>query len=795
MTALVNDIRQAGRVLRRQPGFAVSAVATIALAIAANTLMFAIVRGVLLNPLPLPEPDRLVRIEQMRRTGPSNVTGATFVDLRAATKTLATVAAFRIAPVSLSVRDAAEQAVATTVTADYFTALGVAPVAGRLPTPDDFQAGGAPVVFLSGRTWERFFNADPAAIGQSMLINAVPRTIAGVVDISPSIPGAADVWVPYSSDSPLFRNRRAHLFTVIGRLRPHVSVAAASSELEAIAVQISRAAPAGDNLSLRAASLRERLVQPVRTTLLVLWAAVGVLLLIAFANVANLLLMQGSMRRRDLSVRTALGASRAALVRQLAVEGGVLGLTGGAAGAAFAAWGVHAFRSFLPASLPRVAEIQVDPVVITFGVSVATLAAVACSLVPAFRASGGGATAALRSREATGGTSRLTDTFVAAQVALTLVLVFGAAILGRSLLAVTRVPLGFDPAGVVAADLSLPTARYDGAQAHARFFDTLLEQVSGRLNVASAGVTGALPLSPTAATTMIAQDARDDSQPIADVITATSGVFAALRIPLLRGRMMTDADRAGAVPVALINEAAARQFWLPGIDPIGRTVEMRDWGPPYRATVIGIVGDVRQAGPDAAGRPAVYYPLEQFPQTTLTQTLVVRTREPLSRVDEEIRRAVRSIDPSQPLARVATMSERIAVVLSPRHFNLMVLGAFAIAALLLASVGIYGLVAFAVATRTREIGVRVALGATPRRIAAFAMSSGAMPIAGGLLLGLAGAVLASRALEALVFGVSRLDTISLAAAALLNGSVALAAVAGPARRAMRVDPIVALRAD
>jgi putative ABC transport system permease protein len=506
------------------------------------------------------------------------------------------------------------------------------------------------------------------------------------------------------------------------------------------------------------------------------------------------LLMQGSVRALELSLRAALGAARGTLVRQLAIESAVLGLAGGTIGAALAAWGVQAARAILPPSLPRVGDVRADAALIVLGIVVSTVAAMVAGLVPALQASRRDAAAALRARAGEGAGSRLRSSLVAAEVALTLALLVGAGLLGRSLLRLSNVPLGFDPRGVVTADLSLPSARYPDAAAHARFHARLIDELRGA-GITSAGVTGALPLSPTAATTMIPQDGRNDQQAAADVIATTPGVLRALRIPIVRGRSIGDQDRGGGAPVALINETAARQFWPAGVDPIGRTIEMRDWGAPYRATVIGIAGDVRQASPAQPAVAAVWYPLAQFPETTQIQTVVVRSDAPIERVMEAIRAAVARVDPDQPIALAAAMPDRIAVTLAAARLNLQLLGAFAAAALLLAGVGIYGLVAFAMAARTREIGVRVALGASPLHIARLVLWRGAMPVAIGILLGVAASLAGARAVEGMLFGTAPRDPATVAFAVALIAVVALAAIAGPARRAVRIDPVVALRAE
>lgn len=618
--------------------------------------------------------------------------------------------------------------------------------------------------------------------------------MAGVIDVPPSTPGAADVWLPQPDSASALSNRRARLFTVIGRLAPGITASSASAELSSVAAGIVREAPqAGADMSLRATPLRDRIVQPVRASLLLLWAAVGVLTLIAFSNVANLLLMEGSVRERELAVRAAIGAPRAALVRQLATESAVAGAIGGVAGTAFGVAALVVFRGSLPASLPRVSDVHVEPWLIAASVAFSIAGSVGFGLVPAFRASRRDAASALRARETTSAGSRLRDTLVASEVALTLVLLFGATLLGRSLLAAARVPMGFDPSGLAAVDVSLPAARYDDSAAHERFYSAVLERLAVLDGVGSAAVTGALPLSPTAATTMVAQDGPDDQQPVPDIITATPGFFTTMRIPLRRGREFTAADRTGTAPVALINETAARTMWPAAVDPIGRSIEMRDWGEPYTATVIGIVGDVHQAGGDRDTRAAVYYPLAQFPHGTLAQSIVIRPRAGWAGATAAIRDAVRAVDPNQPLGSIAPMEERISFALAPRRFNLLLLGAFASAALLLAGVGIYGIVAFAMAARAREIGIRVALGAAPRQIVWLAVSRGLTPIAAGVGAGSAAAWIAAAAIGGLVFGVGPRDGVSLALAAGVITCAAVAAIAGPARQALRVDSAISFR--
>jgi len=795
MGRLVSEARHAIRVHVRHRAFSLTAITTIAVAIAASTLIFALVDGILLRPLGIPNPERLVRVEEILDTGPANLTGATFEDLRARSRTLQSVAAFRIGPASVSADEHAVQAMAASVTAGYFPAIGVGAVRGRLFERSDSLANAAPAVVISRALWQRVFDANPAAIGRMLLVNAERRQMVGVVDIPASAPGAADIWLPYPDDSPLLRNRRAHLFTVIARVSGGSSLSIVNAELDATAADIRRSTADATSLVLRSSTVQERLVRPIRPTLIVLSCAVLVLLAVGFANVASLVLVQGSVRARELSIRTALGAGRGRLLRQLMIESVLLGTAGGAIGATMGAWAVPIVRQFLPATLPRVTDVAVDGRVIAFGIVLSVVGALAFGTVPAFHASVRDPMDALRSRESIGGSSRLRDALVAAEVALTLMLLVGAGLVGRTLLSVSRVPLGFDPHGVVTMDISLPAARYEGANAHRQFYDAVLERLSRLPGLSATGVSGALPLTPTAATGMEPQDGVPNLDAIADVVPLTPGTFASLRIRLVRGRLFVESDRAGAAPVAIVNASAAREFWPAGVDPVGRTITMHDWGAPYRATVVGIVGDVHQAGPDAAVTPAVYYPFAQFPETTLAQSLLVRTTQPIERIVPAIRDIVRSIDRDQPIARSATMDERLASATAQRRVNLLLLGAFAAAALLMAAVGVYGVVASAMAARTREIGVRMALGATRRHIATLGTARGAGPVLAGVAVGFAGALLEGRLVGTLLFGVQPHDPPTLLLAGVVVIAVAFAAVSGPVRRAMRIDPLEALRSE
>ncbi len=757
-----------------------------------------------MKPLPLPQPERLVRVEERHDYGLRNLTGATFSDVRERSRSFSAVAAYRLNTPGLSVKGAVpEQVLAAEVSEDYLAVLAVSPAIGRGFARADFLAGSEPAVILSDDIWRRMFAADPQMVGRRVLVNAVETAVIGVM---PSrfhtqgaqqvwTPGTPQIWLPSSASSPLLRNRRAHLFTVLARLRPDRSLPGASDEMAAVSQQIlADSGRADPDMTIAITPLQERLVQSIRPALLTLWSAVAVVLIISAANIANLLLMLGSSRSRELSIRAAVGADRFRLVRQLVTESLVLGSAGGLAGTLLGFWAVPLLRSSLPAQLPRSADIAVDVRAIAFAILTSMLASLLFGLVPALRLSIGRVGNALRDRHDDGlPQSRLRGALVGAEVALAVMLLAAAGLLARSFSSVTAVRLGFDPSHVVAFDLTLPPARYPNAEAHGVFLHRVVERIITLPGVTAAGATGALAMSGTPSTTMEPEGTTVRDPLSADVITASPGFFAALRIPLERGRLFSNSDVSGGASVMLVSRSAARSFWPDGTDPIGRRITMKDWGQPYEAEVVGVVGDIHQTGPDADLRPAVYYPIVQFPETLIRNSIVMRTAGNPLDVVGAAREQVWAIDRDQPVAAVRTMDLILSNAVAQRRFNMILLGAFSLAALLLAGVGIYGVVAFAVAERTREIGVRVALGATPLDVARLTLAQGVAPVCLGLIAGLAGAITVSRAVEGLLFGVQERDPATLAGVTLVVLVIGTIACVVPARRALSIDPARALR--
>jgi len=769
----------------------------MALVIGANTAIFALVYGILLKPLALPDPERIVRIEEQHQGRRLNLTGATFSDLHDRTRTLGAVAAYRILSPGFSAPGAPEQVTAAEVTANYFDVLGVTASVGRAFTVNDFVTGSEPTVVISDGLWRRRFGADPFVLGRRVLVDEVPTDVIGIAPARLFAPGTPDIWIPATRSAPLLRNRRAHLFTVIGRVDTPYRLESMQREMDVLSSVIARDSGNVDpGLTLLATPLQTRMVQNARPAVLALWAGVSLLMLIAAANMATLMLTHGSARAREVSIRMAVGAGRLRIVRQLATEAVLLTGAGGLLGTCLGWWSVPALRAVLPASIPRAADFTTDPRIVLFGACVSLLMAAIVALPFTLRTAMISPVDALRGRTgASSAHSRSRSMLVMAEVTLTAMLLAGAGLLGRSLWSVLRVEPGFNPANVLTFRVSLPEAKYPDAAAHHAFYQSVLERLDALPRVLAAGVTGALPLTGTPATTMDPEGSTVTDQLSADVITVTPGFFDTLQIPLRQGRPFTRTDLKGTHSVAIVNETAARRFWPGSISPIGRTVTMKDWGTPYQAEVVGVVGDVHQGGSDADVSPAVYYPLAQFPETTLSESIVVRTTESLQQTISMTKDQVWAVDPSQPVASIRTMDEIMSASISTRRFNVVLLGAFALGAVLLSAVGIYGIVAFAVTARRQEFGVRIALGAPRSDVVRVVMTHAAQPVAIGLGAGLAGALLASRLLQTLLFGVRPADVVTLAGVALTIASVTVVACAAPVWRALRIDPIAALRME
>jgi predicted permease len=794
MADLLLDLRQAVRACRRRPVFAAAAISTIALAIGLNTTVFALVNGVLLEPVSLPRPHDVLRIEERHGASPLNLTGATFRDLEARARSFSAVAAFRLSSSTLKNGSEPLRVASATVTRGYPGVIGVPPAGGRAFEAADF-APGARVAMIGEDLWSRVFGRDPSVVGRTLEINAQPTQVVGIIPASAYLPGNPSLLLPIPATDAFLANRRAHLYWVVARVAPGVSPDAARAELSTIARSITQDSAATDGqIALEASDISERLTRSVRPAMLVVWAAVWLVLLIATANVSALLLARATARQRDMAVRVALGGSRARLFRLLAAESGVLGIAGGALGIAIAALALPALRASLPATLPRAADVSLDPRVAGAGLLLALLMTTLFGTISAWRPAAAPATDALRTRDGSSRGGAVRAAIVGAQIAITVVLLVVTGLLGRSMLNAASVSPGFDGDAVLVVNLSLPAARYPDAASHARFYGDVLERLAGTASIESAAVTGALPLGGSPATTISVTGRQAQQTFTADIVPASRRYFDVLRIPLLAGRGFEDGDRRGGVAVAVVSQRAARDFW-PGEEAIGQRLTMRDWGQPYEATVVGIVADVHQNGLEAVPTPAVYFPLTQFPETTISHAIVVRHASTTADAAAAVRAAIRAVDPDQPITRAIAMNDILARALAERRFNALLVGVFGAVALSLSAVGLYGLLTFLLASRRREIAVRVALGATPAAIVRLGATLGGRPVGVGLIAGLATALAGGRAASAVLFGVGPRDPATLLAAVSAVAAIALAAAILPLRSAVTADPIDALKAD
>ena len=798
---MMQDIRLGFRMLRSQPSFTVVAVLALALGIGATTLIFSVVNAVLLRPLPLSEAERVVRLGEAHNGSEittAQFSYANFLDLGAQTETLESIAASRFSFATLTDNGEPEQVAGTMVSANYFATLGATPLRGRVFTQAEDQPNAAQVVMLSHALWISRFGGDESLIGKTIQVSGNSATVVGVMPSGFEFPGQTKLWVPLRATGDLRNNRRSHLLQVVGRLKPNVTTAQAESELDALAARIEQQYPGVDpNLKINAGNLQANLVAPLRPALLVLLGAVAFLLLIACANVANLLLARAASREKEMAIRSALGAGRLRLARQLLTESVLLAGLGGTVGMLFVVWGAKLIATLDPASFPRINEVNVDAKVLGFAVLVSLLTGVLFGLAPILQLPKQELHATLKEGgRGSVGTShgRLRQTLVVSEIALTLVLLLGAGLLINSFVKLMQVNRGFDPTNVLTLNVTLPFAKYNNARSIV-FVRQMLERVATIPGVVSASNTMTLPFSGGAATSFAIEGrppVDGDKEPIADIRSVDANYFRTLAIPLRAGRAFTERDDENAPRVMLINEEMARRYW-PNESPIGRRVTMKDWGDPMTGEIVGIVGDVKADGIDADIRPMIYWPFAQFPSNF--NNLVIRTSgDPLSFANA-VKTAVWSIDATQPLARIRTMEDVIANSVAPRRFNLLLLGSFAALALLLAAVGIYGVMAYTVSQRTHEIGIRMALGARAADIVQMIVGQGMRLVVAGISLGLGAGFWLTRLMEKLLFGVSATDPLTFVLIPVFLAAVAFLSCSLPARRATKVDPIEALRCE
>jgi len=804
MDTLRQDIRYGIRALLTHRTFAAAAVLTLALGVGANAAIFTICRAVLFRPLPYTQPEQLVMLwERPAAEGAlQGAAPANFVDWRTRSTSFDQLAAVNPSTgFTLTGAGVPERIAGASVSSSFFPLLGTRMAIGRNFLPDEEQPGRHQVVILSHGFWQRVYAGRRDVVGRTLTLNDATFTIAGVLPSEFEFVGRRedfgglnrfDVWVPLVVDMQRLQ-RGTHPWRVFGRLRNGVGAGAAQAELDVIAEVLGREYPSTNrNRSVVVVPLSEQITAGMRAPLLTLLAAVGLVWLIACVNVANLLLTRAAARHHEMSVRVALGASRLRLGRQLVTESVVLTSAAAVAGTALA-WGLLRLLELqLPFDLPRAGEIRMDAHVAGFIATLSFAAAVVFGCAPLVRRVDAGDSLRERRPTASRGQRRVRSALVIGQIALACMLLVGAGLMGRSLWELLNVAPGFEAHQILTAQMSLVSSRYPTVDRIAAFQQDTLTRIRNLPGVQSAGAGGYLPLGGTDNSWAPTIEGRVPLGPGNDIQyrPATPGYIETMGIPLLRGRHFNAADNARAPAVAIVNEAAARRYW-PGEDPIGRRLQI-DGGPPWR-TVVGVLSDVRHQGLDMAAKPELYLPFAQLPYPSSAMTLVIRTAgDPLGRA-ADVRQALAGIDANVPLSRVQTMDEVVSASVGGPKFRAMLISAFALLALLLASIGVYAVMSALAGERTPEFGVRAALGATHGDLLRLMLQQSIGLIACGLGIGMFGAIALAHVVKNLLFGVAPYDVMTLAAVSALLTLVALLASYVPARRAARIDPLIALR--
>jgi putative ABC transport system permease protein len=802
MDTLLQDLTYALRTLRRTPAFTLAAVACLALGIGANTAIFSVVDGVLLRPLPFKEPGSLVMVWETNRSHGADrnvVSPANYLDWRAQNSTFSDIGSYIDWRANLTGVDEPVEVAVSIATASFFQVLGVTPELGRVYTPEEDAPNGPQVVVLSHRLWERRFGARQEAIGARLELNGRPSTVIGVMPPSFGIEGSkAELWTPMHLDPSVdYRTRTGRYLTSIARLKPNVTPQRAQADMSAIARRLEAAHPTFNSAwGANVVPMYEQVVGGVRRALLVLGGVVAFVLLIACANVANLLLARSTARTREVAVRAALGAGRGRMVRQLLTESVVLSALGGAVGLLLAYWGVQVVKALAPRGVPRIASISIDGWTMAFTLVVALVTGLLFGLAPALQAGRGNLQTILREgNRGSTGSGRARTVLVAAQVALSLVLLIGAGLMMRSFARLQSVDPGFDPDGVLTGRVQLTGERFRSASVATAFFDQLLERIEKVPGVQSAGAINWLPFGGDGSATSYWIEGRPVPPPtsefVADVRAVDPRYFRTMRIRVERGESFDARANTESPKQVVVNEAFVRVHF-PTSNPIGEHVVM-PWDDTLRAEIVGVVADTKHAGLDSAARPMIYWAVKQFPSSMMT--LVVRTNGDPMRLAPAIAREVRALDANQPFADPKPLDAYLSQSVAQRRFSMTLLGVFSGLALVLAALGIYGVLAYSVAQRTREIGVRIALGARESTVASMVVREALGVVGVGLVVGIAGAIALTRVLATLLYDISPTDPLTFAGVTLALGAVAVAASYFPARRAARVDPIVALRQE
>jgi predicted permease len=807
MGHLLQDLRYGARMLLKRPSFTVVALLTLAFGIGANTAIFTVVNAALLRPLPFREPDRLVHLWEstpQNQFGEREASYPDYLDWKAGTQAFEGLAGYSRRSFALTGRETPDRFEGAAVTDGFFQVLGVAPVLGRSFQPGEDKAGGARLVILSYGLWQRRFGGDPNILGQSLVLDANNYTVVGVLpqsfQFAPA--GAAELWVPLNPSQGQMSRRFQHWLNIVGRLKPGVTMSQARAEMAVVAASIAQQYPdSHTGTGIRLVALHEQITGKVRPILLILLGAVGFVLLIACANVANLMLARASARQKEIAIRTAMGASRWRLIRQLLTESVLLALLGGGIGLLLAQWGVDLLIAAIPqsqlSSMPYLQGLGLDARVLLFALAVSLLTGIVFGLAPAFQSSKlnlleslkeGGRTSGIHLRQG------LRNSLVVAEIAIALVLLVGAGLMMKSLFRLLAVDPGFKPDHLLTMHVSLPAVKYPEDGNVLAFHQQLLERIENLPGVTGVGSVSVLPLL-GGDTTRLVVEGRPVPPPgeelEANYRDVSNSYFRTMGVPLIRGREFTDLDKQGAPEVVIINQTMANRLF-PGQDPIGQRLAFAN-NQVKGLEIVGVVGDEKVTRLDSATTPVIYVSFLQDPTRTLN--LVVRTTFDPEAVSVAARGAIQSLDADLAVFGVSTMERLINNSPSTflRRYPAFLIGVFAGVALLLAMVGIYGVISYTVTQRTHEIGVRMALGAQRSDIFKMILGQGLMLTLAGVGCGLLAALVLTRFLSSMLFGVTATDPLTYAAVSLPLVLIAMLASYIPARRATKVDPMVALR--
>jgi len=806
MDILLRDLRFALRVMRQRPLFTIAAVVALALGIGANSAIFSVVNTVVLRPLPYAHPERLVWISGNNIPSgikDENSSGPDFLDWRKQSRSFEGMACLASWQPVLTGAGEPERIPGGMVSFDFFRVLGINPAFGRTFTPEEDRKPEPESVILSYGFWQRRFGGDRDLLGRTLTLNGRLWTVIGIMpaDFLYLSPRPAEIWTLYTTPQLAARGRRNDHLGVVGRLRPGMQLQPAAADMNVVAEALERQYPESNSgWRVTLTPLLERAVGEFKPALLILLGSVGFLLLIACANVANLMLVRGMARQREIALRTALGAARRRLIRQLLTESGLLAVLGGAAGLGLAYFGIRGLEAIAPAEVPRIIDVGIDLPVLGFTLAATFLTGIAFGLLPALQVSNPQLNEALK--EGSWGTtqtvrsSRMRGMMTVAEVALALVLLIGAGLLIRSYHKLQSVTPGFNPERLLTFRLSLPPARYPEQAQFTAFYQELLERVKALPGISGAGAASDPPFLASNYLAFGIQgglQSRPENPPDAEVSVVNPDYFSAMTIPLKRGRLFSPYDRAGTPLVALISETMAQRYW-PGDDPIGRRIAFDGVkGQPQWREIVGIVGSTRSEGLDARPYAQLYVPFAQSPQRSMS--LLLRTDGDPMGVVPGIRETLRALDKDQPISNLRTMEQVLHGTIARQRLSTLLLGIFAATALILAGVGIYGVMAYSASQRTHEIGVRMALGATRGDVLKLVIRQGMTLALSGVGIGLLAAAGLARLIGGLLFEVEPLDPVTFAAIPLLLIATALLACYVPARRATRVDPMIALRCE